>query len=158
MTFAEASPPSEKSRGEGRRSTISVRGPAERADDVVGILSTIVPNLPKILVETDRVLSAAATISANVINPALRSKAFPDTISKSMLELLYELSRLPGNQKAWKKDVGDAFHDARFFNSSLQLVKTDWLPLLRQWSVSDKERIPEILAKISPPSTAGIVF
>lgn len=124
----------------------------------MAILASIVPNLPKILVETDRVLSAASTISTNVIGPAFRAKAFPETVSKNTLDLLQELSRLPSNQKTWKKDVGDAFNDARFFNSSIDLVRSDWLPLLRQWTVSDKERMPELLSRMSPPTTAGIVF
>lgn len=149
---------SEKRPSDTSRQVSSARLPSDRADDVVGILSSIVPNLPKILVENDRILAAATAISTNVIGPTLRSKAFPDTVSKSTLVLLQELSRLPNNQKSWKKDVADAFNDARFFSSNLALVQNDWLPLLRQWSVADKERMPEVLARITPPTTAGIVF
>ncbi|OTB02150.1 hypothetical protein M426DRAFT_322974 [Hypoxylon sp. CI-4A] len=132
--------------------------PAERADDVVGILSNIVPNLPKILVESDRVLTAASAISTNVIGPSIRSKAFPETISKSTLSLLQELTRLPGNQKTWKKDIGDAFNDSRFFNTPVHLVRSAWLPLLKLWTITDKDRMSEILGRITPPTTAGIVF
>lgn len=134
------------------------RSPQERAEDVVGILSSIVPNLPKILVENDRVLSAATSISASVIGPALRAKTFPDTFSKGALVMLQELSRLPGNQKTWKKDVTDAFNDPRFFGSSVSLIQNDWLPLLRQWTITDKDRMPEMLSRITAPTTAGIVF
>ncbi|CAJ2501553.1 Uu.00g044060.m01.CDS01 [Anthostomella pinea] len=134
------------------------RSPAERADDVVGILSGIVPVLPKVLVESDRVLTAAQAISANVIGPAIRSKGFPDTITKSTLSLLRELTRLPSNQKTWKKDIGDAFNEPRFFNSSVALVQSGWLPLLKLWTVTDKDRMSEVLSRISPPTTAGIVF
>ncbi|KAK6948165.1 hypothetical protein Daesc_009929 [Daldinia eschscholtzii] len=150
----QSSPQSEKSKTSEGRLVL----PAERADDVVGILSHIVPNLPKILVESDRVLTAAGAISTNVIGPSIRSKAFPETISKSTLTLLQELTRLPNNQKTWRKDIGDAFNDSRFFNSSVSLVRGDWLPLLKLWTVSDKERMPEILGRITPPTTAGIVF
>lgn len=125
---------------------------------MVGILSTIVPNLPKILVDNDRILTAATAISANVIGPTLRSKSFPDTVSRSTLTLLQELARLPNNQKSWKKDVSDAFNDPRFFGSRLSLVHSGWLPLLRQWTVADKERMPELLSRLTPPTTAGIVF
>lgn len=149
---------SEKRLSEASRRPQTPKLPAERADDVVGILSSIVPNLPKILVEPDRVLTAASAISTNVIGPALRSKSFPDTVSTATLVLLQELSRLPNNQKSWKKDLGDVFNDARFFGSNLALVRNDWLPLLRQWTVSDKERLPEILGRITAPTTAGIVF
>ncbi|KAL2134374.1 hypothetical protein VTI74DRAFT_365 [Chaetomium olivicolor] len=149
---------SERRPSEPARQPSTVRLPAERADDVVGVLSTIVPNLPKILVENDRILAAATAISTNVIGPALRSKSFPDTISKTMLLLLQELSRLPNNQKSWKKDLSDAFNDPRFFSSSLPLVHTGWLPLLKQWTVADKERMPDLLSRLTPPTTAGIVF
>ncbi|KAF6810329.1 cellular morphogenesis regulator [Colletotrichum sojae] len=162
MTFADTAPSYEKSEknrdGIRRATTISLASVLDRAEDVVAILASIVPNLPKILVETDRVLTAASTISINVIGPAFRAKAFPETVSKNTLDLLQELSRLPQNQKTWKKDVGDAFNDARFFSSSIDLVRSDWLPLLRQWTVSDKERMPELLSRMSPPTTAGIVF
>lgn len=68
------------------------------------------------------------------------------------------MTRLPNNQKTWKRDIGDAFNDARFFGSPVPLVQEYWLPLLKQWSVADKERLPEILSRITPPTTAGIVF
>ncbi|KAL1842372.1 hypothetical protein VTJ49DRAFT_5437 [Mycothermus thermophilus] len=155
-TLSEKQRPNEPARPVSRG---TVRLPAERADDVVGILAAIVPNLPKILVENDRVLTAAAAISTNVIGPALRSKSFPDTISATMLALLRELSKLPNNQKAWKKDFADAFNDQRFFApSSLALAHSGWLPLLRQWTVADKERMPELLSRLTQPTTAGIVF
>ncbi|KAG0651121.1 dopey [Hyphodiscus hymeniophilus] len=129
-----------------------------RSDDVVGILADITPNLPKILVEPDRVLSAANTISTSVIGPTFKSKSFPDNISKSSLVLLYQLTRLPNTQKSWRKDLGDAFNDPRFFGNSVALVESDWLPLLRQWTLSDKERMSELLARLTTPTTAGIVF
>lgn len=140
------------------RSTTNTVSTLSRSDDVVGILASIAPNLPKILVEPDRVLSASNTISTSVIGPTFKSKAFPDNVSKSTLELLYQLSRLANNQKAWKKDLGDAFLDPKFFSSPVSLVESDWLPLLKQWTMSDKERMPEILTRIVPPATAGIVF
>ncbi|KAM0274902.1 hypothetical protein ACHAQH_007754 [Verticillium albo-atrum] len=156
MSFADAtSDKGEKSRDISRRTTMTS---LDRAEDVVAILASIVPNLPKVLVENDRVLSAASTIAANVIGPAFRAKAFPDTVTHNTLELLQELARLPNNQKTWKKDVGDAFNDGRFFGTGLTLIQSDWLPLLRQWTLSDKDRMPDILARISPPTTAGIVF
>lgn len=143
----------------GRLASTTQRSPAERAEDVVGILAAIVPNLGKILVEPDRVLSAANTISTNVIGPTFRAKAFPETVSRGTLALLQELSRLPNFQKTWKKDVSDAFNDARFFGTSdLSLVRTHWLPLLLQWSKADKDRLPELLGRITAPTTAGIVF
>ncbi|KAL6403574.1 Protein dopey [Ilyonectria robusta] len=139
-----------------RRTTVN--GAADGPDDVVFILASIVPNLIKILVEPDRVLSAAATISTNVIGPTLRAKGFPDTFSKSTLQLLLELSRLQNNQKTWKKDVSDAFNDPKFFGMKLELAKDNWIPLLRQWTLTDKDKLLEIVSRINAPTTAGIVF
>ncbi|UNI14582.1 hypothetical protein JDV02_001198 [Purpureocillium takamizusanense] len=127
-------------------------------EDVVAVLASVAPKLPKILVENDRVLAAASTISTNVIGPTLRSKSFPDTVSPSTMTLLRELSRLHNNKKAWKKDVGDAFNDPRFFGMRLELATDDWLPLLRQWILTDKEKMLEITNRINAPTTAGIVF
>jgi hypothetical protein len=129
-----------------------------RTDDVVRILASIAPNLPKVLVEPDRVVTAASAISASVIVPTFRSKSFPENVSQSTLVLLYQLARLPGTQKSWKKDLSDAFNDARFFSNSVALVDSDWLPLLKQWSLSDKERMSDLLSRLVAPTTAGIVF
>jgi hypothetical protein len=72
--------------------------------------------------------------------------------------LLYQLSRLPNTQKSWKKDLGDAFNDSRFFANAVTLLDSDWLPLLKQWTLTDKERMPELLSRLVAPTTAGIVF
>ncbi|KAM4054924.1 protein dopey [Hirsutella rhossiliensis] len=158
MTFAESNGSTERlgKDSTGRRGTLSLS--SDGSDDVVSVLASIVPNLPIILLETDRVLSAAATLSTHVIGPALRSRAFPDTVSPNIMRLLHELSRLQNNQKTWRKDVGEAFNDGRFFGTRLELVLDDWLPLLRQWVLSDKEKMAEIVGRISAPTTAGIVF
>lgn len=118
----------------------------------------VAPNLPKVLVEPDRVVAAASTISASVIAPTFKAKTFPENVSKSTLVLLYQLARLPNTQKSWRKDLSDAFNDARFFSSNLALVESDWLPLLKQWSLSDKERMPDLLSRLVAPTSAGIVF
>ncbi|GAB0138539.1 hypothetical protein EsDP_00006771 [Epichloe bromicola] len=160
LTFTESSS-SMNNTSEKSSKTESARQHAPTVDgpgDVVSIMASVVPNLPKILLEPDRVLSAAGTMSTNIIGPTLRSKSFPSTVSASTLRLMLELSKLPNNQKTWKKDVGDAFNDNRFFSMNLTLVSGGWLPLLRQWILADKERMPEIIARTTAPTTAGIVF
>ncbi|GJN77711.1 hypothetical protein PLIIFM63780_001204 [Purpureocillium lilacinum] len=140
ITFSEPThsngTPEKAGRDGGHKRAPNSDGP----EGVVAVLASVAPNLPKILVEYDRVLAAA------------------NTVSSSTMTLLRELSRLQNNQKAWKKDVGDAFNDPRFFGMRLDLVTDDWLPLLRQWILTDKEKMPEITSRISAPTTAGIVF
>jgi hypothetical protein len=133
------------------------RQPAQ-ADDVITVLASIVPNLGKILGDTNHILGVTTSISTSVIGPTLRAKSFPQNVTKSTLDLLYQLGRIPSAQKIWKKDISDAFNDPRFFLSPLSLVESNWLPLLRQWALSHKDCILDILPRISPPTTAGLVF
>ncbi|OCL14858.1 hypothetical protein AOQ84DRAFT_384431 [Glonium stellatum] len=133
-------------------------GNIKKSADVVAILTSIMPSLQLILVENDRVANAATSISTNIIGPAFRSKAFPENVTKSTLDLIYQLARVAQNNKAWKKDVADAFNDPRFFSTPLSLITSSWLPILAQWTLTDKDRLPELLSRLSAPTTAGIMF
>ncbi|KAF2277544.1 cellular morphogenesis regulator dopa [Westerdykella ornata] len=130
----------------------------KRAADVVSILNTIIPYLPVILVDNDRVSAVVTNISQSVIGPTLRAKGFPENVPKSVLDLIHHLARVSQSNKFWRKEVTDAFNDPRFFNTPLPLLKSSWLPILEQWSQADKERLPELLSRITAPTTAGIMF
>lgn len=130
----------------------------QRASDVVTILISIVPKLPLILVENDRVAKVVSDMSTSIIGPSFRAKAFPENVSKSLLDLLQSLTKVAQGNKLLKKDVSDAFNDPKFFNTPLPLLQESWLPILAQWTQSDKERVPELLSRISAPTTAGIMF
>jgi len=127
-------------------------------DEIINILRDIVPRLRKVLIEQDRVLSAVTTIIASVVTPAFKSKSFPIHLPASLLELIHEITRVPNAQRAWKKDIGDAFSDNKLFNTPANVAGRYWMPLLRQWILSEKERMPELFAKLSPPTTAGVLF
>ncbi|KAF2751670.1 cellular morphogenesis regulator dopa [Sporormia fimetaria CBS 119925] len=129
-----------------------------RGNDVVSILASIVPHLSSIFVDNDRIASVVTTISQSVIAPTIRAKAFPENVSKTILDLIFQLGRVAQTNKFWRKDVADAFNDVRFFNTPLPLLKSGWLPVLAQWAQGDKERLPELLSKLSAPTTAGIMF
>lgn len=126
--------------------------------DIVAVLVTTTPELRKVLVEPERVVAASVTISTCVIAPTFKSKAFPHNVSAGVLDLLYQLTRLPNNQKAWKKELSDAFLDPKFFSSPISLVKSNWVPLARQYLMSERERMTELLGRITPPTTAGVLF
>lgn len=127
-------------------------------DNVLAILTSIVPKLPRVLPESERLLGAAYIISTSVIGPAFRSKSFPDSLTVNTLTLLYEITRLPNTQKFWKKDVAEAFSHPRFFSSTVEVVKQHWVSLIKQWTIGDKDRMPDLLLRLTPPSSAGIVF
>lgn len=130
----------------------------KRSADVVAALNNIVPHLPIILVENDRVTTVVTNIATSVIGPTFRAKSFPDNVTKGLLDLLQALARVAQSNKFWKKELHEAFNDGRFFNTPLELLKDSWLPILAQWAHSDKERLPELLSRLSAPTTAGIMF
>ncbi|KAJ4348378.1 uncharacterized protein N0V89_009752 [Didymosphaeria variabile] len=130
----------------------------KRAADIVTVLNAIVPHLPIILVENERVSTVATNIATSVIGPTFRTKTFPENVSSGVLDLLQSLARVAQGNKFWKKELYDAFNDSRFFSTSLPLLRDSWLPILAQWAHSDKDRLPELLSRLSAPTTAGIMF
>ncbi|KAF3921998.1 hypothetical protein ABW20_dc0105088 [Dactylellina cionopaga] len=125
-------------------------------DDITSILNNIVPKLRKILVEQDRMVAVVTTIVTSLVSPALKSKAFPTALPRSLLEMVYHVTKIPSTQKLWRKEISDAFNDNKFFTTSVLSVKNHWKPLLRQWIISDKERMLDLFARITPPATAGV--
>ncbi|KAH8704781.1 cellular morphogenesis regulator dopa [Talaromyces proteolyticus] len=127
-------------------------------DDMLSILTVSLPAFITTLGETDRITNAVSSISTNVISPIFRSRLFPNNVNKNVLQLLQQISKISTSSKVWKKDIGDAFNDPRFFGCHVDLVKTGWMGLLRQLILVDKERFAELLSRLTPPATAGIMF
>ncbi|KAE9979499.1 hypothetical protein EG328_000826 [Venturia inaequalis] len=126
--------------------------------DCVSILASVVPRLQLILTDNERISTAAISISTSVTGPTIRAKTFPSNVDSPFLDLLYQLTKLPQAAKAWKKDVTDALNDARFFTMPMELVEAWWTQILRQLAITDKDRLPDLLSRITAPTTAGIVF
>ena len=155
MTFLQ-----ESQQGAGTKSTPEGASDQQlaRLTDVVAMLLTVAPKMSLVLNDNDRVAAAANSISSSLIGPAIHSKNFPETLSADMLALLQQMCLIPQASKSWRKDVLDAFNDARFLNSRRGFAKTYWLSILHQLSTKDKERMPELLTRLSAPTTAGIMF
>ncbi|GAM34084.1 Dop1 homolog [Talaromyces pinophilus] len=132
--------------------------PHASPDNMLSILISSLPAFLTALGETDRITNAISSISTNVISPTLRSRLFPNNMNQTVLDLLQQISKISASSKVWKKDIADAFNDPRFFGSRVDLVKSGWMSLLRQWILVDKERFPELLSRLTPPTTAGIMF
>ncbi|KAI9684026.1 MAG: hypothetical protein M1822_005853 [Bathelium mastoideum] len=126
--------------------------------DVVEILASAIPKLGLILETNDRIAAAGSSICTSVLNPMFRSKNYPENVPKAALDLLCQLTRIPQSAKSWKREVNEAFNDSRFFASPLEIIESGWMPILRQLSLNDKDRVPDLLSRISSPTTAGIVF
>ncbi|KAF2459587.1 Dopey, N-terminal-domain-containing protein [Lineolata rhizophorae] len=126
--------------------------------DILPSLATVAPTIPLVLGDNDRVANAVAGISTSILGPAMRAKVFPENVSSPLLDLLSKLSHIPQASKIWKRDISEAFSDARFFSTPLDLVKDYWIAILHEWILNDRDRIPELLSRLSPPTTAGIMF
>ena len=128
------------------------------SDDVVDVLCEALPIMNSLLGDSDRLLSVTTTISSQLIAPAIRSKVFPRNVPLKLLLLLQNISRVPNSAKLWKKEVQDAINDHRFFQTDSAIADPGWLPLLRQVTNNDKTLMNEILSRLAPPTSAGLMF
>lgn len=129
------------------------------SENVITILASTLPNILRLLTETDRATPVFSAISAQVLGPTFRSRRFPYNVNISTIEILKISSKLPDTSKGFRKDVSEAFNDARFFcQYSLTLASSGWIPILKQWMLIDKDRMSEILTRLSAPTSAGIMF
>ncbi|KAK9479483.1 Dopey, N-terminal-domain-containing protein [Lipomyces japonicus] len=121
-------------------------------------LARVVPNLPYALLDADRVQAACATLGTSIIAPAVKSKNFPVSANPAILEVLYQISIISSVQKAWKTSVSDAFLDTKFFTIS-NGSRPKWIDILKQWLKNDKERMPELVSKVtSHSSNTNVLF
>ncbi|OQE26848.1 hypothetical protein PENSTE_c005G09638 [Penicillium steckii] len=136
------------------RTAVSHTGP----DDMLSILAVSMPSFITTLGDSDRINTAISGVSTNVVGPLIRSRLFPNNLNRNVMVLLQQMAKVPAAAKLWKKDIADAFNDPRFFGLQVDLIKSTWMDLLRQWTLADKDRLAELLGRLPPPSTAGIMF
>lgn len=129
-----------------------------RAGDIMSILASIIPKIQLVLADNERIANAASSISTNIIAPVFKAKTFPTNIDNRFLDVLLQLARVSPAGKFWRKDVSDALNDPRFFNTPLELVQGRWMTIFKQLCTNDKERMPELISRLSAPTTAGVVF
>ncbi|KAL6714459.1 hypothetical protein ACLMJK_007883 [Lecanora helva] len=128
-------------------------------NEVVSVIASILPNISKVLVDSDRLGNFTTILSTQILLPTFRWKGFPRNVTESTLQVLKIMSKIPEASKIWRKDIAEAFNDSRFFHTdSLDLVQKGWIPVLRQWTILDKDRMADLLSRFSSPTSAGIMF
>lgn len=127
-------------------------------DDMLSILAVSMPSFITTLGDTDRINTAINGVSTNVVGPLIRSRLFPNNLNRNVMILLQQMAKVPAGAKVWKKDIADAINDPRFFGLQVDLIRDTWMDLLRQWVLADKERLTELLSRLTPPAAAGIMF
>ena len=129
-----------------------------KSASLAAALVEIVPNLEVIMETSDRVLSAVNSMSSNLISPIIHAKSFPANANSEILALFLQIAKRAPFAKPWKRDLADAFNDPKLLATSAPHMEMAWYPLLHQWCLYDKERMPELLSRLSAPSSAGIMF
>ncbi|KAK4556391.1 hypothetical protein LTR86_006535 [Recurvomyces mirabilis] len=132
--------------------------PGELDMALAPVLSRIVADLDVLVDNVDRATAVVNSISSNLLSPGIHGKNFPSSVGSDELELLLTIATSQPSAKAWKKDVADAVNDPRLFASSPASMSDLWFPILHQWTLRDRERMPELLARLTAPSSAGIMF
>ncbi|KAF2723390.1 hypothetical protein K431DRAFT_220007 [Polychaeton citri CBS 116435] len=128
------------------------------AANAISILISVVDSLDMLLDTPERVQAATSVICTNIITPNFHAKTFPVNITGELLRLALAISRKAPSSKPWRRDLTDVFADSRLFNTSPSLMESHWFPLLQQWTMGDRERMNDVLTRLPPPSSAGIMF
>jgi hypothetical protein len=122
------------------------------------ILERAVSDMESIVESSDRMSTSINTIVTSALTPVFHSKAYPNSVTKEILRLLQAIAKRAPALKSWRKDVSDAFNDPRFFTTSEELLQNYWFPVLYEWILKEKERVPDFLSRLAAPSNAGIMF
>lgn len=76
-------------------------------------------------------------------------------VDSTILGILHEMTKIPAAVKSWRLPVADAFNDNRFFKMAPD-ESAQWKPLVCALMDSDRERITELLGRISAAPSANI--
>ncbi|KAJ3774387.1 Dopey, N-terminal-domain-containing protein [Lentinula raphanica] len=119
------------------------------------IATVAIPNMRRILMDNDKISSACANIVYYIISPALKGKTKPMEIEPVIVNMVYEMSRIPAAFKTWKSAVTELLNDNKVFNGTPDVAEP-WKPIIKTVFDSDKTAFPELLSKISTAPSANI--
>ncbi|EIW69034.1 hypothetical protein TREMEDRAFT_71761 [Tremella mesenterica DSM 1558] len=115
------------------------------------VAKEVIPSLRVLLVDSDRVNTACTNLSSSILVPAFKQQR----VDTSMLQIVFEMTKIPATGKAWRTQVGDTFNDNRFFSMSFS-DSNDWKPIICSLFDSDKERFGDLLGRITAVPSANI--
>ncbi|SPO28829.1 related to DOP1 - strong similarity to developmental regulatory gene, dopey (dopA) [Ustilago trichophora] len=115
------------------------------------------PALRKIQMDADRIQAIVANAVYYIVAPASRTRSRTLEVDASVLAVISELVRMPGTVKAWRGTVADMFGDGRFFSMPLSKAER-WKPVILALMTQDKERLVDLLARVSASAAAANIF
>ncbi|KAF9067320.1 Dopey, N-terminal-domain-containing protein [Rhodocollybia butyracea] len=119
------------------------------------IAAVALPNMRRILMDNDKVSSACTNIVYYIISPLVKGKVKPMEVDPIVVNMIYEMSRIPSTFKAWRSPVTELLNDSRVFNGAPEAAEA-WKPIIKTVFDSDKTAFPELLNKISTAPSANI--
>ncbi|GAA5992102.1 hypothetical protein JCM5350_006348 [Sporobolomyces pararoseus] len=125
------------------------------AREITNFLSQrVVGDFRRFHIDADKTVAACSNMVYYIVSPAFKTRTKSFDLDPAIFELLHEMVRSTQASKAWRSTVADAFADNRFFNAAPS-SNCQWKPLI-QALMSDKERLPDLISKISTASSANI--
>ncbi|TKY89065.1 hypothetical protein EX895_001596 [Sporisorium graminicola] len=113
--------------------------------------------LRKIQMDADRIQAIVSNAVYYIVAPAARTRSRTLEVDVSVLAVVSELVRMPGTVKAWRSTVADIFGDGRFFSMPLAKARC-WQPIILALMTQDKERVVDLLARVSATAGAANIF
>jgi hypothetical protein len=75
------------------------------------------------------------------------------TSDPELLDMLLELVKVPGSNKAWRREVYDSFNENAFFTIPAEQA-SKWKIILKSFLTNDKERITDFISRISAATSS----
>ncbi|KAF8167553.1 Dopey, N-terminal-domain-containing protein [Crassisporium funariophilum] len=119
------------------------------------VATSALPNLRKLLMENDKIISACNNIIYYIVNPAMRGKSRPMDVDSTITTILQEMTRIPAALKSWRTPVIDLLNDNRLFNCNPEDALS-WRSIVKVLYDSDKTAFPELLGKVAYAPSANI--
>lgn len=96
--------------------------------------------------DNDKVSSACANIVYYIVSPALKGKTRPMEVDQIVVNIIYEMSKIPSAFKTWKSPVTELLNDNKVFNGAPGAAES-WKPIVKTVFDTDKTSFPELLSK-----------
>ncbi|QFZ26262.1 putative protein dopey [Clavispora lusitaniae] len=138
------------------QATINNRDSIVSDKDAIKRLSNLVEYLSDILQDSDKTSTAVSSIISAFVLPQLKQKSAD--VDDAILVLI-ETIGLHHPLKAWKQVISEVFSDNSFFSSD-KFMKEGWKNSVRIWVSKDKEKMSDLIARVTPSvqSSAANIF
>lgn len=125
-------------------------------DGLIETLCSLVESFSEIIQDSEKTNTAITSIVSSVIAPHLKSKS--KSVPLNILSLIEATGKALPN-RAWRTLILDVFMDNGFFTSD-RCQQAGWKVAVGIWISNEKERVSELIARVTPSvqSTAANIF